>query len=369
MTAPLPPDDPRTPEERALAARLRASSLPGPSPALDARILDAARAAVATPASGPTFPPPTTTLPPGARVSRSTSTRRRRRWPAAAGVAASFVIAIGIAWQLRPVPTAPEAFEAPAATDAEVARAIAPPPSPLPEASDHAAPRESMMQSAPKPAATGTHDAPPPGAARAQRNVVAEPPAPVEPPVPMSAPMMESVPPPPPPPAPAAAPAPAQPAPAYLAPATGAANAAAAATAASEAKATESEAASAERRKRASAEQGAVRQQAAQKQAAEQRAASQRAADQRTFDGFETSGSRMRREAAPVVANDALHDAPLEDQPPASADTPAVRDAWLERIRELVRSGDMDAARRSLAEFRRRHPDTPLPDDLRPLAP
>jgi hypothetical protein len=44
-----------------------------------------------------------------------------------------------------------------------------------------------------------------------------------------------------------------------------------------------------------------------------------------------------------------------------------VRAAWLQRIRELVADGELDAARASLREFVRRHPDEPLPDDLRPL--
>jgi hypothetical protein len=53
--------------------------------------------------------------------------------------------------------------------------------------------------------------------------------------------------------------------------------------------------------------------------------------------------------------------------PPATADSPEVRDAWLARIRELVRNGDTDAARESLRTFRARYPKYVLPDDLRPL--
>jgi hypothetical protein len=53
--------------------------------------------------------------------------------------------------------------------------------------------------------------------------------------------------------------------------------------------------------------------------------------------------------------------------PPATADSPEVRDAWLARIRELLRDGDPDAARESLRAFRARYPHHRLPDDLRAL--
>lgn len=57
-------------------------------------------------------------------------------------------------------------------------------------------------------------------------------------------------------------------------------------------------------------------------------------------------------------------DQPLDDIPPASVDSPAVREAWLDRIRELEAAGRHEDARASFAEFRRRHPDAPVPDDL-----
>lgn len=62
-------------------------------------------------------------------------------------------------------------------------------------------------------------------------------------------------------------------------------------------------------------------------------------------------------------------DEPESDVPPATADTPAVREAWLQRIRGLVASGDIAGARASLHEFMRRYPDVVLPEDLRALAP
>ena len=50
--------------------------------------------------------------------------------------------------------------------------------------------------------------------------------------------------------------------------------------------------------------------------------------------------------------------------PPATTESPAVRDAWLQRIRELVRDGQLDAARESLKAFRTRYPGHAIPDDL-----
>ena len=69
------------------------------------------------------------------------------------------------------------------------------------------------------------------------------------------------------------------------------------------------------------------------------------------------------------VAAAAAADQPLDDQPPASADSLVVQQAWLQRIRDLVDEGRGDEALDSLQEFRRRYPDVALPDDLRRLAP
>lgn len=54
--------------------------------------------------------------------------------------------------------------------------------------------------------------------------------------------------------------------------------------------------------------------------------------------------------------------------PPATADNPQVREAWLQRIRELAQAGKTDEARASLREFRHRYPAHTLPEDLRALA-
>jgi hypothetical protein len=70
---------------------------------------------------------------------------------------------------------------------------------------------------------------------------------------------------------------------------------------------------------------------------------------------------------AAADAGSADTDEPPGDVPPATADSPAVRDAWLQRIRGLVDDGDVAAARASLHEFVRRYPGFALPEDLRAL--
>lgn len=76
------PLEPLDSEERLLADQLARLGPHGePSSALDARILAAAHDAVAT----------------------RPSPRRKPRWPVAMGLAASALLAVGIAWQLRPV--------------------------------------------------------------------------------------------------------------------------------------------------------------------------------------------------------------------------------------------------------------------------
>src|SRR5690606_11237533 len=74
------------------------------------------------------------------------------------------------------------------------------------------------------------------------------------------------------------------------------------------------------------------------------------------------------RSAEPARRGIAMEaDAPVEDIPPATADAPEVREAWLRRIGELMRQGKLDLARASLAEFRRRYPQAAVPVELRPL--
>jgi resuscitation-promoting factor RpfA len=296
------PDPPSlTPEERELAQRLGRLGPQGePSPALDARILAAGRAAAAT-----------------------TPTSRRPRWPVALGLAASLVLAIGLAWRLRPLPEPPPAFRAKAVAPVERA-----PPQTVAE-SMPAAPRgqadsveATEAARAPEPRQEPRSDAARP-ATEAAANPSAEPPVVFDQPESPAAAQLAA--PPAPPPAPAAPEAPAAPrafrsaAGKIAAPVTG------------------------EDRSR-SAIQGAP--------------------VQPVDEASRAAAATQARDAADA----AMHgDAPLDDVPPATVESPAVREAWLQRIRDLLGAGDIAGARASLHEFVHRYPAYPLPEDLRAL--
>ena len=288
--APPPDPMPLDPEERALAARLARLGPHGePSPSLDARVLAAAHAAHAAAT---------------ARAARGPGWRRAR-WPVGVGVAASVVLAAGIAWQMRPLPALqfPAGASMPsgaavreAADTGAVADAAGPPPAPAPagppgETAVAAAPVDDMAATAAEPAATRD----PAVAAKALAPPMPAPESPVVFDTP--APVDVAAPPPPPPAPPAAA---AQP-----------------------------------------------------RQGTAARAA---------------SASAQMQPASPVFDAGAA-DAPEGDVPPATAASPEVRDAWLARIRELAAAGRADEARASLAEFRRRYPGFAIPADLRALLP
>lgn len=274
------PREPLTPDEQALARRLaQLGSQAEPSPALDARILAAARAAE------------------GVR-----SPRLARRWPVALGVAASLVLAVGIAWRLRPLPGPSERYStAPAAASRQA-----------PSAPPATASESEPVTVAPPPHDTAAFVEPPPPPAVKAVPARAAPPSPVvaaapasEPPVVLEAPAPAA------PMAPATLPAPP---PASDEPET----------------------------------------QAGGNAAPARKAAASQATEDAGFD-------------AAAAADRAAGDEPESEVPPATADSPDVREAWLQRIRELVASGQTDAARASLKEFVHRHPDAPLPDDLRAL--
>ena len=297
-----PPNERLDAEERALAALLpRAHGRGEPGPELDARILAAAQAA--------TRPQP------------AARRQRRRSWIGPTAVAASLVLAVGLAWQLRapPVPTAHEqaADAASAESDAISVLAVEAPPA-SPEVQKPSMPTP-MVAARPMPTTSPPADvagkrlaAP---AATADVAVVAA--------------------------APVAAPPPAPPAPPVAATVDAVAmpQAVEPARAAAMAKARASETT---REQRSLASGNA----AAQAQDAAERAAT----DATTLDT--------------VTIDD-----PGEDVPPATADSPEVRDAWLLRIGELLKQGKTEDAKASLAEFKRRYPDATLPPELRKLEP
>ncbi|MFC3552452.1 hypothetical protein ACFOLC_15720 [Lysobacter cavernae] len=308
------PHEPLTPEERALADRLaQLGPHGGPSPALDARILAAAHAAVAQPP-------------------------QHRRWwaltgvPASlvtgAGMAAALALVVGVVWQLRPS-TPP--LQAPREKSADMGyisaevierpRPTAPPP-PL-----QTAPAPAPALRAPSPAQPRAKPAAPPStrqavvapAAEAARDAVAAEPA-----------LDEAV---------IDAPAPAAPA-GY--------SKRSAATAASAPPSppapVAAEAASAVMASPPAAEPAADTTAMAHR---ETRAAAEAAP---ALDRIEVTGSRIR-----------ASDLPVQD------DTRLAPTDWLERIRARRDAGELDEARASLVLFRRAHPHTRLPDDLRPL--
>jgi resuscitation-promoting factor RpfA len=297
-------DDGLTPEERALerefAQRLaRLGPQREPSPALDARVLAAAHAAVQP------------------RAKRRTPAT----WPTVFGLAASVVFALGLAWKLRPEPAEVASSQAASTAEEPLADYAPPPPAEV------YAPRPKRVLEVPapppaeKPARTRG-----PGTSRPQpaprKAPASEPPFAFEA---MPAPVETT----------AAPPAPAAPQAAVAATAAG--NSATAAQSAADAASTHREASDA--------------------------AAPRAARDNvRTFEA--------RKAAAPATATE--HDVEFAEPdeevvPPATADSPQVRDAWLQRIRELAKAGRLDDARASLSEFRHRYPGVVLPDDLRAL--
>ena len=310
--------DPLDANERALADLLARDALPGPSPQLDARILAAARAATSTPE----------------RASR----RPRPRWIAGMSIAATLVLAVGIAWRLRPLPERPVASEAP--TMVSAVRVVEPA---QPAASPAAA--SDVVYSQPQPPARELPKTVP--AERESAPTDARKQAPPAPPVAFDepSPMDTQAPAPPPPPAP-------------VAPKSIANGMAAPAAATMPAAKMQAPAA------------------AAPPDAFEPARAKE---DARTLDRVETTGSRIRRDdtveagnvdaaaAANAAAEDGVSRAVLDEEPPATADSPQVQEAWLQRIRELLSAGETEAARNSLSEFRRRYPKYALPEDLRPL--
>ncbi len=375
-----------TPEERALAEQIaRAAPQRGPSPALDASILRAARVAVAAPHP--------TEAAAAAAATRATSARRRtqrRRWPAVFGVAATLALAFGLAWQLRPVdemrvmtseapgiPPRPEANAGGPSAEDQAAMAVQHDESSTevaaqavaaPEAATDALQAKASKQSAPGEQNEAAEVKqvfavePAPDAGNATQTTPSAAPAPAAPPPPLQEPPVLMAPAPEPASGILPAPAIAEPAPQAAsdqllyrinkerrAPAPSPGAMAAPAPAPAAASAVSDSAASGVVAPRSGYSSNESQQR--QKQESEKQA--------QALDRIEVTGSRIR----------GFEDQPIDDEPPASADSPEVREAWLKRVRELVTQGDRDAARDSLREYRRRYPDAAIPDDLRPLLP
>jgi hypothetical protein len=334
-----PPQPPHSldAEERALAKslpRLHGRTAPGPD--LDASILAAAQAAVrpSRPALSPARPPV--------------------RWIAPAALAASLVLAVSMAWQLRPLP-ALQAAKPAAQSDASdmvdkpAMQVIEPSPVDIPVPIEQAKP-------VPLPARVETP----------ARQQVAPPEVGVQEalPAPYSRPMQAPVPLLSPPPPSATPPPPAPPPP----PSTMSAEAASGTTSSGILD--------------TQANQRAVRMRTNAAGAAAAKISSDgmlRDATTATTDKAGEADTARQSAAkavwpATVVRNEAelatdagFVDDPGMDIPPATAASPAVRDAWLRRIGELLEHGKRQDAKASLAEFRRRYPAAVLPPALHAL--
>jgi hypothetical protein len=309
----IPPFDMNTdltPEERVLAQRLaRLGPYGEPSPALDARILAAAHDA----------------------AMQAQTRRPRRRWPVAFGIAASLALAVGIAWQLRPLPQATAAYpsEAPAAASAPATPETAAIADATMESGNTPADASAIAQPADM-ATTRATPAPEAGRepAKAMKAAAPAPPPPAEPAAEPDV-VFDS-------PAPAAAEAAAQSMPAVQAPRAFSPQPQPLST---------SPAARDDRRNAATGDA-----------AARADAAADALPETDTLDRLQATGTA-----------EAASDEPDTDVPPATMTSPEARDAWLARIRELLAAGKPDAARASLREFMHRYPDQTLPDDLRAL--
>ena len=300
--------EPLTPEERELARLLGHPAADiAPSARIDAAIAALAREpAGSEPAPRPSAPPATFTT--GARPARR---GWRRGLVSSLAAAASLVLVVGLAWQLRPTPPPLPAAVVPApmaATEARDAAASPPPPPSIPAPMAAPPPSQAPVDSHARKAAAPARAAP----AAARAPVASVPPPPPSPP-----------------------PAPAAPAPA---PATATAS-----------------------RVAPTASSYALEPAAVAEQAAVQ-------AELRLH-----SPPQDARADAPVQASAARRPEPTaaEVVPAASAaidgDARLPRRQWLQRIRARRADGDLDNARASLERFMQVYPEARIPRDLRPL--
>jgi len=308
--------DPLTPEERELARLLGRPAAALPSSRIDEAILARAR----EPAASTTAPTPRPSAPPAAFSTGASRSRhvRRRGLVSSLAAAASLVLVVGLAWQLRPTQTPPSPPPVAANAPAPVAEAEMPVPqeanAPI-AASDAAAPAPASAPVSEAAPASIARPAPPPariarapaGADVAAKVRVQEAaPVALPPPSPARATITPSAPPAPPAPAPAPAAYALEPMPEIAG------------------QAAPSAAAPAALRLHSAATASQVQ------------------------DGQIT----MTVDLAQAAADE---------------DARLPRRQWLERIRARRDDGDLDAARASLRRFVRAYPEARIPRDLHPL--
>jgi hypothetical protein len=362
------PREPLTPEEHALAQRLaRAPGPREPGPALDARILAAARAAVSGEPSE--AEPPAGALPPGnAHPDPAPSVphpRRpsRRHWTLGFGVAASLMLVVTLAWQLRPQRSTQLVYEAAEAPASPQPVADLPSPASAPsrvasQAADTAAPGSTASDPGPvtlDPPAALSRSAPPPAPmARPVPVELPPPPAQVAPPPPeapmvqrqemapkqasapaamlKAAPAVDTYTPP----APPSPPAPSLPAPT---PDMG----------------TDADAAN--------------RHQAPADLAQASQAATSAARNREGRALRLAAPAPPAALAEPPAADASIDGLDAAGQATLAEDSRLPPDRWLQRIRRHRFEGNSALARASLQAFRRDHPQQVIPEDLRALLP
>ncbi len=390
---PTSPKQPLDAEERALAERLARSGPHGePSSTLDSRILSAAHAAVGHPSSGESHHRGTRGK--GADGRNAARHGRRPRWPLGLGIAASLVLAIGLAWQMRPLPDASPAYRseadsalasAPVETKqaAEPAVRVVSPyqPSalalPAKKSAAEAKPLETPL--AEDAAMTADQDAganrapgAPAMAAQTRERQQEQSSAAVEhDPEPQSA--LSTPAPPPAPPAPPAPRAPPResiataPAPPIVLDAPSPTDQAHPITEASK---TSTPATGNGSLAAPSTEMIAASQTEARSEAAAQDAAASKASTDTRKQAARANAPPQPQPSAfeSVSAGSATeNDKSDEAGSPANVASPLVRDAWLQRIRTLATQGRLEEARDSLRVFVLRYPGYLLPIDLRTL--
>ena len=363
LRPPQPANSPRPldAEERTLARslpRLHGRTAPGPD--LDASILAAAQVAV-RPANTPKL-----------------AARPRIRWIAPASLAASMVLAVGIAWQLRPLPTleSPQPTVQSDTADLAAVQAIEPAPHDEPAPAMHVvpAPAKSVVparQQVNPPIVRSGESWPAP---EAQAVEAMETLAPLPPPVALAVSVSPPAPPVPAPPAPAAPPARLGAITAEAPPHPG--SLAKSATASS-GNTLDTQVVDRAMRARMTAPTVPTQAASASSHHASTPEAPPASADKAGMIERTQQPARkavvpspvmpQARKEARMAVDAGFVDDPGEDVPPATVDSPAVRDAWLHRIIELLEQGKRLEAKASLAEFRRRYPGAVLPPRLRAL--
>lgn len=320
----ISPPDPLSNEERELARLLARLAPHGvPSPETDAQILSASHDAVAGP--------------------RARSVRPR--WPVAIGLAASMVLAVGVAWQLRP--TQPAAGELEAASAETWSSASAPAGAPAPVAPSEPAPSPAFAAAPPAAelpaAAPDSAAAPPPASVEPSRRAPAAPVTFSEEAQPAAAalPQKKLAPP---------------PAPRTVAPPAAAAP---------------SVQPSSSVQQSSTVDAAAAQRQETLRQA--------QASSARDAGSTVEAITAARRELRVAPTSERVHEAASASeggptrarrtdlQVPVAADAQLQVGDWLERVRTRYGLGDEQAARRSLLLFVQDHPTEPVPGDLEPL--